>query len=180
MPKTVEELQAELTRVQADFEQYTQALEQQLTENEQLKAKLAELEPFQAQTTELQGKLRSLSHERAFEKLAEDLGIRPEAVKDVWDLAKYEAKADEPDEKALREHIGKFLESPERKKLYTQDGGGTKRLSKGEGAERGGGKEPDPRPKFTREQMSDPEWCFKHQEAFAKSMGEGNAPQLIN
>ena len=180
LQQQVRTLEAENKRLGTENEQFAAALEEQMTLSEQLQAKVKELEPNGPIVDELKGKLRGLMHERAFEKLAEELNLKPEAVQDVWKLGEYKAEADEPDATKLREHFARFLDGEGRKELYTADGGGKKRLSKGEGADRGGGKEPDPRPKITREQAGDPEWMFKNQDALAKASREGNAPQFVN
>jgi hypothetical protein len=174
-------LEARLAQLQSDYDAMHSALEEQLGINDKLAEQVKTLAPFQQTAEDLGGKLRGLTHERAYEKLAEDLKIKPEFRGDVWKLAGYEAKQDEPDEKGMREHLGKWLEE---RGHYVDQGDGKSnaaegeskpaaKLPKGEGASRGSSRSSgDGKRKLTPETLRDPDKMTQFMKEIAKS-GEG-------
>jgi hypothetical protein len=163
---------ADYDRLMSDLEATQAALEEQLTQNDAHTTRIKELEPFEGQAKDATGKLRSLAHQRAYEELAGELKIRPEFKDDVWKLAGFEPKGDEPDTKALREHLGKFLEN---KKHYTEEGKPASKLTKGEGSDRGGKNSGgDGKFRATEKQLNDADWMSRNQSKIAAASLEGN------
>jgi hypothetical protein len=169
---------ADYDRLRADFDAMQAALEEQLSVVDERDARIAELEPFESQARETGAKLRGLTHQREYEKLADELKIRPEFRDDVWKLAGYEAKEDatEPDGKAIREHLGKFLET---RGHYTGESSkgssGQTKLPKGEGASHGA-KNPGGDGKFrvTSKQLNDATFMERNQSKIAAASLEDN------
>jgi hypothetical protein len=162
-------------RLRTDYEQTLAALQEQIGENDTLKQRVATLEPFEKQTADLTAKARGLEAARAYDKLADDLGIKPEFRDDVYKLAGYEPKGDAIDPKDLKEHFGKFL--AERKHYTNADGKEPTKLPKGEGAGRGA-KDPgfgEGKPQVTREQLRDPEWT----KANSAMLGDPSKYELV-
>jgi regulator of replication initiation timing len=176
LQQQVKALEGQNAGLANDLEQYTQALSEQMTEGDGLKAQLAELDPLRGQLEQATTKLRTLTHMEAFKGLASDLGIKPEAVKAAWELGKFDASADEPDPKALRAHFGKFLEDPDHKALFTSEGNRPPKLPKGEGADRGAPQAAgDGKLRVTQQNLNDPDWMGKN---FAK-LGDASTWEMV-
>jgi hypothetical protein len=156
------ELQAKLSALQVKHTAAlatNQTLQKQAEGMTALQERIAALEPFEKQVGDLTAKTRSLEAARAYDKIADELKVKPEFRDDVFKLA--DLKIDgEVDEKAVRDHFTKFLAE---KKHYTV--GGDKEpttLSKGDGSSRGGESPAvgagDAKTRVTRDQLNDPDW----------------------
>lgn len=181
----IRELQARITLLE---QQLTQR-EQQLTQREQdynnaleeLQAQIdanSELETLatdgEGKIGELEAKIRSMTSERAFDQIAEKLGIRPDAKADAWKLADFKSDGDEPDLEAMEKHFGKFLES---RKHFMGEGEQkeTKKLPVDENAGRGPSKSQfDNKLRATYAQLNDLDWMDRNFEAIGQASREGN------
>jgi len=184
MSDTVTVSKAEYDRLRTDYEQTLDALGEALTEIDDFKAKLSEagtkLTEAKAgsnRVAELEAKLRQATHAKAFAKLADELGIPEDLRDDVFKVSGYEAKGDEPDEKAMREHFAKYVES--RPSLVSKGKAKEEptRYAKGEGASRGSvddGK--SDKKQVTRAQLMDADWT----EANAKLLSDVNAYEIVD
>ena len=168
---------AEFDRLRKDYEQTLDALGESLAEIDELKANASDGANADARIQELEGKLRSATHAKAFGKLADELGIPEDLRDDVFKVSGYEAKGDEPDEKAMREHFPKNLESPPSLVSKGKAKEEPTRYAKGEGASRGSiddGK--TDKKQVTREQLMDADWT----EANAKLLSDVNAYEIVD
>jgi len=157
---------AEYDRLRADYEA---ALTEALEESETLKAKVAELEPFQKQASDMTAKARSLEAARAFDRIAKELKVRDEFKDDVFKLADFQPKdGQEVDEKAVREHFAGFLKD---RPQYTEGHGEPAKFAKGEGAARGatdpGFGDGKAKERVTHAQLSDYAWTSKNADLLA-------------
>jgi hypothetical protein len=71
-----------------------------LTENTTLKTK-ADTSVLAKENQALQQKLRTIDHKKVFDRIALAKGARADMLDDLFELSKYEAKADEIDEEVL-------------------------------------------------------------------------------
>ena len=62
--------------------------------------------------------LREMKHKGIFNKVANHLKVREDALEDVYKLSGYSPDAEEPDEKSITEFLSKFVES---KKFYLEE-----------------------------------------------------------
>jgi hypothetical protein len=76
------------------------------TERDQLAAR-TDTSAAAKRVDELTAELRGYKHRQAFDSLALKSGAKPEALNDLWQLSKVEAKTDEPDAAALQTVIDK-------------------------------------------------------------------------
>lgn len=129
-----------------------------------LNGRVKELEPLQkkvadaeAERDQLRTTLADATHGRAFDKIAVDLGVRPDARDDVWKLLNFKADGDVVDEKALREKVAAFVK--DRPWTVGESKAAPKRLPKDELASKGGdGGSGSGRRSVTREELRDPEF----------------------
>lgn len=61
---------------------------------------------IQQENERLTGELRTIKHRGAFEKVAKEQNIRPDAIEAAWKLSGYEADSDTPDEGKIRSVVG--------------------------------------------------------------------------
>lgn len=150
---------ADYDKLRKDYEDAMTALTETVAEADGFRERIAALEPFEKQVGDLTAKTRSLEAARAYDKIADELKVKPEFRDDVFKLA--DLKIDgEVNEKAVRDHFTKFLAE---KKHYTV--GGDKEpttLPKGAGGSRGGESPAvgagDAKTRVTRDQLNDPDW----------------------
>jgi hypothetical protein len=148
--------QADYDRLQADYDNTLEVLREQLAENETLQTRLGELEPLEA-------RVRELSHGRAFDKLAEELGVRPEARDDAWKLLGYKPESEEVDETTLRSKMAAFVK--DRPFLLTDGKARPTKLPKDEFAGKSGSTNAagsDGVRQVTRDQLKDPEFTSRN------------------
>lgn len=123
---------------------------------------------------ELEGQLRTLKHRAAFDRLARERGAADEALDDLFDLLKYRAEKDDPDEGVLGKLLDDAAQHPARGRFFAKgdgdgDGDGGRDREGGEPTAR---REPPPdagrgarhRPEgsivLTRDQLADPKFML--------------------
>lgn len=151
---------AEYDRLRKELEDAYEVITQQDDELTASKARVAELEPFEAKAGEMTAKARSLEAARLYDRIAKELKVKDEFKDDVFKLSEFKPKDDgEIDEKAIREHFTKFLKE---RPHYTQGHGEPTKFAKGEGSSRGGKDdgfgEGAVKQKVTRAQLNDGDW----------------------
>jgi len=95
-------------KVADDLEKLTREHAALLADRDQWKGKAESSQPeLTARISELQGKLREVTHKDAFRKAAEAKGVMPEAVDAAWQLSRYEPAADAVDAAAIDAAVAK-------------------------------------------------------------------------
>jgi hypothetical protein len=153
----------------AEYESTLEALNALAEERDEL---AAERTKSAGRVSELEKAVRSRSYKDSYDRMAKELKIKDEFKDDVYRLAGVEEDADEPDEKGLRRHFEKFLES---KKHYTQqEPERPKSIPAGEGHGRGRSVSPgEPEFRVTRAQRNDASWMRQNQAAFQAASKAG-------
>lgn len=106
------ELEAKLTEVSAERDEFADAVNQLGEERDSLDGKLkAAPSELQAKVDQLTTELRTIKHKSVFDKIASEAKVRDDAKGDLWDTLKYTPEADEADEASLKERVTKALES---------------------------------------------------------------------
>jgi hypothetical protein len=157
---------AEYQQMRQEREDALEALRQAVEESDGFKKRIAELEPFEKQASDMTLKARSLEAARTFDKIAKELKIRDEFKDDVFKLGDFKPKdGEEIDEKAVREHFDGFLKD---RPQYRENDKEPTKFAKGDGSTRGG---PSPaegdgnaKEKVTRSQLNDGEWMAANSE----------------
>lgn len=131
----------------------------------------------------LQTELRNRDHKDAFQKLATQSGVRPEAIDDLWRLSGYEADGDQPNVEQMTELVERAKSA--RSYLFQQPADAGKGeenrrqpepqpvRAPGPGLSRG---VPDPSAggvTVRRGQLRDPNWMRVHQGAVAEASKKG-------
>lgn len=163
MPEDNHVSRAEYDRLRREYDDAMEALTEALGESETLKARVAELEPFEKQAGDLQAKTRSLEAARMYDKVAAELKVKPEFKDDVFKLADLKLDGD-PDEKAVRDHFSKFL--ADRKHYVAGGDEEPSKLPRGEGSSRAsrddGFGDGHSKERVSYAQLRDPEFTSKH------------------
>jgi hypothetical protein len=145
-------------------------------EVEDLKARPS-TEDLAKKVKDYQDKERTAKHRKSFDEAAKKAKVKPEALDDLWELAKLDTSADEPDPKAIETAVGEKVkarpylvgtEEPAPKPGST----GKPPLNPGPNANRG---ERSNNGGFTatKQQISDPQWMSAHQAEYAASTAAG-------
>lgn len=162
-------LKADLERLQGDYDATLEALQEQMETVETLQANIAEMEPAAKQTTGLQEQLRGMKHKEAFRDIAEKLGVRKEAIEDVWKLGDWKAEGDEPDPAKMQEHFQSVIKTREYLKEGAVEEGKSKRLPADEHGNRGpSSPKGEGKIRLTNEQLNDKDFMDKAFEEIRK------------
>lgn len=106
------------------------------------------------------------SHLEAFQAVAKELGIRPDAVGDVWRLGEFEVGDGEPDPGKMKEHFESFLKA----RQYLRGGNsqaGPKLAMPPDPGRPGAPAKDTGRPVVTRDQLNDPDWTAANEKLLA-------------
>jgi hypothetical protein len=127
--------------------------------------------PAQKKVKELEAKLRERDHKDAYKRIAEEKGIRKDALEDAWKLSGYEPNG-EPDEDAIAELIDSQIEA--KGYLKGEVATGTDTAKPGAGTGQGGKRtsKRDPDPDYIPDhdaRWRDASWQMNNQEAIRKS-----------
>jgi hypothetical protein len=126
-------------------------------------------EALTTELTALKGELLTGKHKAAFAKLAEDAGVPKGAIEDLFSLSGHKAEG-EPDPVKIKATLDAAIEA-RKDWLTVKPGEGTPPpapppLGKGLGSGKGAADKQVAAPVVaTREQLSDPEWCWANAEA---------------
>lgn len=173
------------------YKQQARATAKELGEaREQLKTLSGELETLKkgdqsGRVKELESELRTLRHRRAFDRLAKERGASDDVLDDLFEVLKYRADKDDPDELAIgklldeaKEHKGRsrFFAAPSADDDDDQaddDEPGSRFGDRGRERKaepparkpgtdpgRGGRSRPEDGPSLTRDQLSDPKFML--------------------
>lgn len=146
------------------------------TLKEQLKALATELEAAKkgdqsGRVKELEGELRTLRHRRAFDRLAKERGAADDVLDDLFDLLKYKADKDDPDEDAIAKMLDDAAKHRARSRFFAEWDGDDdegdeeeertppRREAPVDGG-RGGRHRPEGSVAITREQLADPKFML--------------------
>jgi hypothetical protein len=165
------QLSEQLTGIKGDHEKALQ-------DRDSLKTRLeAAPSDLQKELDRLRGEIRTRDHKSAFERLARDHKVRPEALSDLWQLSGIKAETDTVDEAALQEAIQAAVEA--RPYLVVQESTPSPQsrqetsrpLQAGPGY--GRGTQPG-RFHVSGENLSDPAWMFVNQDRLAAAQADGS------
>lgn len=161
------------------------ALDEALEQNAAFEEKASKLETV---NKDLTGKVRGRAWKDAAEKIFDELKVKKEIRGDLYDLARIEADADEPDTKKLKQlladHVEKrkgwaveadeTAEGSETKPDGTEAKAAAKRLDPDEEGGRGGRvRSAEGRLKIKKSDIRDPEWMRVNQNAYAQALAAG-------
>ncbi len=170
----VKALEAQVAETVTERDEALEQYGEMMGQLETLKATASAATKLKEDLDAAQGQIRGMKHYEQFSAVAKELGIKEEAIKDVWELGKWKAEGDEPDVKAMKAHFEKTLEGreylkqpgePAPKQKLTEDHLGNRGPSK----ETGAGKL-----KATYAQLNDLSWMQQHQGEIAKASATGD------
>jgi hypothetical protein len=123
----------------------------------QIEQRIAEaVAPLQAQLEEANGLIRGIDDYSTFADIAKELGIKPEAYDDVWELGKWESTGESADPTAMKAHFEKTIEGKPHF-IAPSEPAPKQRLSADHHGNRGGSS-PPPRRTVTSQQLNSLEW----------------------
>lgn len=119
---------------------------------------------------ELEGELRTLKHRRSFDRLAKERGASEDVLDDLFDLLKYKADKDDPDEDAIAKMLDDASKHPARSRFFAEWDGDeeadeeeertpARRETPVDGG-RGGRHRAEGSVSLTREQLADPKFML--------------------
>jgi hypothetical protein len=128
----------------------------------------------QAELDETRGVLRAHEDFATFVEAAQELGIKDEALVDVWELGKWNPEGKETTPEAMKAHFEKAIEGKPHF-LATNEPAPKQRLSGDDNSKRGDSRGVgDGKLRATREQLNDLNWMQAHQGEIAKASAAGN------
>ncbi len=104
-------LNAQVAKLTSERDKAHSSHEASTKELADFKKLVGDPEAHKARVTELEQKLRTVTHKGEFRKLAEDAGAKREAIDDLFQLSGYNPTKDEIDPKALNDLLGELKKS---------------------------------------------------------------------
>lgn len=116
-------------RLAAQRQHYKQQSRQVIKERDEARKQLADLAKqvedlkkgdSSGRVKELETELRTVRHRRAFDRLAKERGASDDVLDDLFEVLKYKADSDEPDEAAIAKLLDAASEHPARSRFFAE------------------------------------------------------------